>query len=160
MRSDGEGVEVMEKERSLVLIKPDAVDRGLIGRITARFEDKGLRLVALKLMHMDEKLAKTHYAAHTEKGFFDSLISYITSGPVVAMIWEGQNAIEIIRCLMGDTDPQQAKPGTVRGDMGVEITHNLVHGSDSPESAEREIDLFFDGDEIVTYERSVDRWFF
>ncbi len=132
-----------ETEQTFVMIKPDGVNRGLIGEIVSRLERKGLQLVDMKLMHINEELAKAHYQEHKDKPFFPELINYITSGPVIAMIWSGQGAIQTVRTLMGETDPQKALPGTIRGDFALDITHNLVHGSDSTDSAKREIDLFF-----------------
>jgi nucleoside-diphosphate kinase len=147
-------------EHTLVIIKPDAVQRGLIGKIVDRFERRGLRLVALKLMHIDRALAERHYAVHQGKPFYDSLIEYITSAPVVVMVWEGKDAIEVVRRTMGATNPTEAAPGTIRADFGLEIGRNLVHGSDAPETAEHEVSLFFDEDEILAYERDFDGWIF
>ncbi len=130
------------------MVKPDGVQRGLVGEIISRLERRGLRLVAAKVMHVDESLAKRHYEMHAEKPFFSSLIEYITSGPVVAMVWSGDKAIEAARSTMGATDPIEATPGTIRGDFGLDIEKNLVHGSDSEESAHREISLFFADDEL------------
>ena len=132
-------------DRTLILVKPDAFARGLTGEIIARFERKGLRIVALKQMQVDEDLARTHYAEHEGKPFFDGLVSFITSGPIVAMVLEGPNAIEAARQLIGSTNGIEAAPGSIRGDFALEVRRNLVHGSDSPESAEREIALFFGG---------------
>lgn len=130
-------------ERTLVIVKPDAVGRGLVGEVIGRIEQKKLRILALRLMTVDEELARGLYAEHSEKGFFDDLVSFITSGPVVAIVVEGEEAVAVVRALMGATDPKRAEPGTIRGDFGLEITQNLVHGADSPESAKRELDLFF-----------------
>ena len=135
-------------ERSLVLIKPDAMKRNLSGAIIARFEQRGLKPVGLKMLHMDEALAKRHYAVHEGKPFFIDLVKYITSTPIVAIVFEGENAIELIRKTMGATDPAKAEAGTIRKDFGIDIQHNSVHGSDSPESAEKEISLFFTKKEI------------
>lgn len=135
-------------ERSLVLIKPDAMKRHFAGAIINRFEQRGLVIVGMKLIHMDEGLARRHYAVHEGKSFFDGLIAYITSTPVVAIVFEGQNAIELIRKTMGVTDPAKAQKGTIRADFGVDIQNNAVHGSDSPENAAQEIALFFKKDEI------------
>jgi len=145
-------------DRTLVLLKPDAVQRALVGEILSRLERKGLRLAAMKLMVVGEELAHRHYAEHREKPFFQSLVGFITSGPVVAMVLEGDNAVQVVRDLMGKTNPQQAAPGTIRGDLGMSLEKNLIHGSDSPESARREIALFFSSEEIVDYRRDVDRW--
>ncbi|NLX90793.1 MAG: nucleoside-diphosphate kinase [Firmicutes bacterium] len=147
-------------EQTFSMIKPDAVQRNLIGEIIGRFEKKGLKLVALKLMRISKELAERHYAEHRGKPFFDDLVSFITSGPVVAMIWEGLNAIQVVRSMMGKTDPQEALPGTIRGDFGLFTGNNIVHGSDSPESAAREISLFFSQDEIVSYEKELDKWIY
>ena len=135
-------------ERSLVLIKPDAMPRRLAGTIISRLEGQGLKLVALKMLHLDKALAERHYAIHAAKPFFKDLISYITSTPIVAVVFEGEGAVEIIRKTMGVTDPAKAEPGTIRRDFGSDIQHNAVHGSDSVESAQKEIKLFFTEDEI------------
>ena len=145
-------------ERSLVLLKPDAVQRALVGELTSRLERRGLKIVGMKLMSIDKALAERHYEAHTDKPFFGGLVGFITSSPVVAIVVEGENAIEVVRTLMGATDPKDAAPGTVRGDYALAIGMNLMHGSDSLEAALREIDLFFDLGELVDYERSVDGW--
>ena len=133
----------MAVERTLVLIKPDAVARGLVGEVISRIEHKGLHIVAMELRTLDASTAKQHYAEHEGKAFFDSLVSFITSGPLVALLVEGEHAIGAMRAIMGPTDPVKAPPGTIRGDFGLEIEENLVHGSDSPESAAREVALFF-----------------
>jgi len=138
-------------ERSLVLIKPDAMQRGLAGTIITHLESRGLKLVALKMLHMDEALAKRHYAIHKNKPFFDSLVNYITSAPIIAAVFEGKKAVEVIRETMGATDPAKAKAGTIRGDFGLDIEHNTIHGSDSIETAEEEIKLFFTKEEILGY---------
>ncbi|MBA7677551.1 Nucleoside diphosphate kinase [subsurface metagenome] len=138
-------------ERSLVLIKPDAMQRGLVGTIIARLEKLGVKLVAMKMLHMDKALAQRHYDIHKDKPFFDNLVNYITSAPIIAIIFEGEKAIEVIRKMMGATDPAKAEAGTIRGDFGVNIEHNTVHGSDSTETATREIELFFSEDEIFDY---------
>ncbi|HHY75489.1 MAG TPA: nucleoside-diphosphate kinase [Firmicutes bacterium] len=145
-------------ERTLVLLKPDAVARGLCGEIVSRFEKKGLRLAAMKLMKVDEDLAKRHYAMHEGKPFFQSLIEYITALPIVAMVLEGPNAIATVRTIMGATDPAKAAPGTIRGDFGLDISNNLVHGSDSEESAKREIALFFKEEEILSWVRPQEKY--
>jgi nucleoside-diphosphate kinase len=130
-------------QRTLVVVKPDGVRRGLIGEVVTRLERKKLRIVAMKMMTIDDALARRHYAEHESKPFFGDLISFITSGPVVAMAVEGEEAVSVVRTLMGATDPKKADPGTLRGDFGLEVTENLVHGSDSTDSAERELKLFF-----------------
>ena len=135
-------------EKTLILLKPDAVQRAFIGTIIDRFERRGLKIIALKLMLMSDDLASSHYAVHKGKDFYDGLISYITSGPVVAMVLEGRDGISAARMTMGSTNPVAASPGTIRGDLGLEIGRNLVHGSDSKEDAQREIELFFTDDEI------------
>ncbi|HHU76498.1 MAG TPA: nucleoside-diphosphate kinase [Firmicutes bacterium] len=145
-------------EQTFSMIKPDAVQRNLVGEIIGRFEKKGLKLAALKLLSINKELAERHYAEHVGKPFFKDLVSFITSGPVVAMVWEGQNAIQVVRTMMGKTDPQEALPGTIRGDFGLFTGNNIVHGSDSPESASREINLFFSQDEIITYKKDLDSW--
>lgn len=147
-------------ERTLVIIKPDAVQRGLIGEIVTRFERRGMRIAALKLIHIDKALARRHYAIHEGKPFYDPLIRYITSSPVVVMVLEGNDAIEIVRRTMGATNPTEATPGTIRADFGLEIGRNLVHGSDGPETAAFEVPLFFTEDEILSYGRDTDRWIF
>ena len=147
-------------ERTLIIIKPDAVQRGLIGEIITRFERRGLRIAAMKLIHIDKALAERHYAIHKGKPFYDPLIQYITSSPVVVMALEGNDAIEIARRTMGATKPAEAAPGTIRADFGMEIGRNLVHGSDGPDTAAIEVPLFFPGEEIVSYVRDVDRWIF
>ncbi len=145
-------------EQTLVLIKPDGVQRGLIGQVVDRLERRGLKLVGMKLMQVDQELAHRHYGEHVDRPFFPGLVNFITSGPVVAMAWEANNAVEIVRNTMGPTNPANAAPGTIRGDLGVDIGRNLIHGSDSPESATRELSLFFNGDEILSYSRSNDNW--
>jgi nucleoside-diphosphate kinase len=145
-------------ERTLVLIKPDGVQRQLIGPIITRLEGRGLKIVALKLIQVSQDLARRHYAIHEGKPFFEPLISYITSAPVVAMVVEGPRAIEATRNTMGATNPVNATPGTIRADYALEIGRNLVHGSDGAETAAAEIALWFDEDEILTYQREVDRW--
>ena len=147
-------------ERTLVIIKPDAVQRGLIGEIITRFERRGLRLAGMKLIHIDESLAQRHYAIHKGKPFYEPLIRYITSSPVVVMVLEGNDAINIARRTMGATKPAEAAPGTIRADFGLEIGRNLVHGSDGPETAAFEVPLFFTEDELLSYERDTDRWIF
>jgi len=144
-------------ERTFVMIKPDGVQRSLIGDIIGRFERRGLKLVAMKFMHVPSSLAEAHYAVHKERPFYPGLIQYITSGPVVAIVLEGPNAIAAARATMGVTNPVNAQPGTIRADYGMEIGRNLVHGSDGPETAAFEIKLWF-GDDIPSWERSDDRW--
>ncbi len=145
-------------ERTLVLIKPDAVQRGLVGEIISRIERRGLKIIALKMIQMDRELAQKHYAIHKGKPFFERLVNYITSGPLIAAVFEGSRAVEIVRRTMGETDPANAAPGTIRGDLALEIGYNLIHGSDSPENAEKEIKLFFSEGELLSYEREVERW--
>jgi nucleoside-diphosphate kinase len=147
-------------ERTLIIIKPDGVQRGLIGPIISRLEARGLKIVAMKLMQISPDLARRHYAIHEGKPFFQKLISYITSAPVVVMVMEGTAAIEIVRKTLGATNPREAAPGTVRADYGLEIGRNLVHGSDGPETAAMEIPLFFQEEEILSYGRDADRWIF
>jgi len=145
-------------ERTLVIIKPDGVQRGLIGPIITRLERRGLRLVAMKLMQITPELASRHYSVHKGKPFYEPLVAFITSGPVVVAVIEGRNAIDVVRKTMGATNPAAAEPGTIRADFGLEIGRNLVHGSDGPDTAAFEIPLFFDDDEILSYERAVDGW--
>ncbi len=145
-------------ERSLVLIKPDAIQRGLAGEIISRIERKGLKLVAMKMLHMDKALAQRHYAVHKGKAFFDGLVNFITSSPIIAIVFQGENAVEIIRQMMGETDPAKAHSGTIRGDFGIDIGYNLIHGSDSLKNASEEIDLFFSEEEIFDYDREIDKW--
>ncbi|MFP7169407.1 nucleoside-diphosphate kinase [Terribacillus sp. 7520-G] len=140
-------------EKTFLMVKPDGVQRGLIGEIVTRFEKKGLKLLAGKMMVVSEEQAKTHYIEHESKPFFDSLISYITSGPVFAMVWEGKDAIKLTRSMIGATKPTEAAPGTIRGDYAVEMSRNLIHGSDSAESAEREIANMFEPNELIQYEQ-------
>ena len=147
-------------EKTFVMIKPDGVQRNLIGKIISRFEEKGLKIAALKLMRLDEKTAREHYKEHVNKPFFPGLLEYITSGPVVAMVLEGKNAVDEVRKMMGKTNPQEALPGTIRGDFGLEIGRNVIHGADSKESAQREISLYFSSDEILSYDKNVDVWLY
>ncbi|MFC1983396.1 nucleoside-diphosphate kinase [Chloroflexota bacterium] len=135
-------------EKSLVLIKPDAMQRGLAGAIITRLEKQGLKLAALKMLHLDKTLAQRHYAVHKDKPFFSSLVDYISSAPIVAAVFEGEGAIAAIRKTMGATDPAKAEAGTIRGDFGVDLEHNSIHGSDAVETAEKEIKLFFSEDDI------------
>ena len=145
-------------QRTLVLVKPDGVQRMLVGEIIRRLEGRGLRLLGLKLMQVTADLAGRHYAEHREKPFYPGLIAFITSGPVVAMVWEGREAVAVVRALMGTTDPLKASPGTIRGDLALDLGMNLIHGSDSPERAQAEISLFFNPGEILEYDRTIDRW--
>lgn len=147
-------------ERTLVLVKPDGVQRGLIGEVISRLERRGLRLVAAKFMQVDQKLAETHYAVHKGKPFYDGLIAYITSAPVMAMVWEGPNAIAAVRQTMGATRPTEAAPGTVRHDYALEVGRNLTHASDEPANAATEVALWFSAAELVDWKRDVDRWIF
>lgn len=148
----------MAVEKTFIMIKPDGVQRGLIGQVIQRFEQKGLQLIAAKLMHIPKELAEQHYAEHKEKPFFGELVDFITSGPVMAMVWQGENAIKVAREMMGKTNPAEAAPGTIRGDFGLQVSMNVIHGSDSPESAEREINLFFKQEELLEYSRDINRW--
>ena len=145
-------------ERTLVLVKPDGVQRGLIGEIIGRLEQRGLKLVGMKLMQVDDALARQHYGEHVDRPFFPGLVEFITSGPVVAMAWEADNAVEAVRNTMGQTNPTASPPGTIRGDLALDIGRNLVHGSDSPESAQRELALFFTSGDLLDYSRSNDPW--
>jgi nucleoside-diphosphate kinase len=145
-------------ERSLVLIKPDAIQRGLAGIIISRMERRGLKIVAMKMLQMDKALAQRHYAVHKGKPFFNDLVAFITSSPIIAAVFEGERAIEAIRQAMGTTDPAKAAPGSIRGDFGLDIQQNLVHGSDSAENAVQEINIFFKPEEILSYSRDIDKW--
>jgi len=138
-------------EKSLVLIKPDGMERGLAGTIISRLEQAGVKLVAMRMLHIDKELAQRHYAIHKDKPFFNDVINYITSSPIVAAVFEGENAIQVIRKTMGATDPAKAEAGTIRADFGLDIEHNTVHGSDSPETASVEIKLYFSEDEMFSY---------
>jgi nucleoside-diphosphate kinase len=145
-------------ERTLVIVKPDGVQRALVGEIIKRLEQRGLRIVGLRLQLIDQPLAETHYGEHRGKGFYDSLVSYITSGPSVTMVLEGPDAISVVRSTVGSTRPAEASPGTIRADYGLTVGRNLIHASDSPESAAREVVLFFGEGALPTYERDIDRW--
>jgi nucleoside-diphosphate kinase len=145
-------------ERTLVLVKPDAVQRLLVGRIVGRFEERGLKLIALKLVRVDRALAERHYAIHRAKPFFGQLVDFITSSPLVAAVFEGPNAIAVVRSMVGSTRPHEAAPGTIRGDFALETAQNLVHASDGAETAEAEVALWFRPEELVTYDRDIDRW--
>jgi len=145
-------------ERTFVLIKPDGVQRLLVGRILARFEERGLKVVGLKLMRVDRALAERHYAIHRGKPFFEGLLDFITSGPLVALALEGPNAIVIVRSMVGATRPHEAAPGSIRGDLAVETAQNLVHASDGPETAASELAMWFTPAELLAYDREIDRW--
>jgi nucleoside-diphosphate kinase len=145
-------------ERTLVLIKPDGVQRLLVGRILARYEERGLRIAGLKLMSVTRDLAERHYAVHSSKPFFGGLVEFITSGPLVAAVLEGPNAIAVVRAMNGATRPHESAPGTIRGDFALETAQNLVHASDSAETATAEIDLWFGSAELLDYDREIDRW--
>jgi nucleoside-diphosphate kinase len=145
-------------ERTLVLVKPDGVQRLLAGRIIARYEERGLKIVGLKLVHVDRELAERHYAVHKGKPFFEGLVEFITSGPLVALALEGPDAIAFVRTMNGATRPTEAVPGTIRGDLAVEMSQNLVHASDSAESAATELAIWFRADELLSYGREIDRW--
>ena len=145
-------------ETTLVLLKPDAVQRGLVGEIVNRLEKTGLKITGMKLMQVTQELANQHYGEHVGKPFFEGLVSFMTSGPIVAMAVQGNGAVAIVRKTMGATNPAESPPGTVRGDYGIDIGRNLVHGSDSVESAAREVDLFFEESELVDYSRATDPW--
>ncbi len=145
-------------QRTLLLVKPDGVQRQLVGRVLSRFEDRGLKLVGLKLVQVDRELAEEHYAVHREKPFFTGLVDFITSAPLVAAALEGPNAIAVVRAMNGATRPHEAAPGSIRGDFAVETAQNLVHASDSPENAAAELALWFKPEELLSYEREIDRW--
>lgn len=147
-------------ERTLIIIKPDAIQRHLAGQIISRFERKGLKLVAAKLMQIPEQLARQHYAAHKDKPFFEPAVKFMTSAPSFLMIWEAEGCIDMVRRMLGSTFGYEAQPGTIRGDFGCSQRYNLVHGSDSPESAQNEIKLFFEPDEIADYELSDASWLY
>jgi nucleoside-diphosphate kinase len=147
-----------ELQRTLLLVKPDGVQRQLVGRVITRFEERGLKIVGLKLVHVDRSLAEEHYAVHREKPFFRGLVDFITSGPLVAAVLEGPNAIAVVRAMNGATRPHEAAPGSIRGDLAVETAQNLVHASDSPENAAAELALWFRNEELISYEREIDRW--
>ena len=144
--------------RTLVLLKPDAVQRSLVGEVTARLERRGLKIVGMKLMQVSDDLARKHYSEHDGKPFFRGLVQFITSCPIVAMVLDGENAVQLVRATVGSTNPADSAPGSIRGDYGMTVGMNLVHGSDSDESAKREIDLFFSPNEILSYERGIDQW--
>lgn len=148
----------MALERTFIMVKPDGVQRNLIGEITTRFEKKGFKLVGAKLMSVGQALAEEHYGEHKERPFFGELVGFITSSPVFAMVWEGDNVIATARTMMGKTNPADAAPGTIRGDFGVSVGMNIIHGSDSAESAQREINLWFKEEELTSYEKTVNKW--
>ena len=145
-------------ERTLVLVKPDAIQRGLAGEVISRLERRGLKIVAMKMLQMDKALAGRHYSVHQGKPFYDSLVDFITSCPIIAAVFEGTNAVQVVRKSMGETDPVKSPAGSIRGDLAIEVQHNLIHGSDSVENAAKEIALFFSPKEIQSYSRDVDRW--
>ena len=147
-------------ERTFVIVKPDGVQRGLVGEIIARLERRGLRLVGAKFMAVSQELAETHYGIHKGKPFYDGLIEYITSAPVMAMVWEGSNAVAAVRQTMGATRPTEAAPGSVRHDFGLEVGRNITHASDSVENGKLETELWFKAEELVEWQRDVDRWIF
>ncbi|MED4728036.1 Nucleoside diphosphate kinase [compost metagenome] len=148
----------MAKQRTFIMAKPDAVQRNLIGDIMQRFERKGFHLIGAKLMNVPRELAEEHYAEHKEKPFFGELVDFITSGAVFAMVWEGENVIATARNMMGKTNPAEAAPGTIRGDFGISMGMNIIHGSDAPETAEREIALWFNNNELHVYEKTINKW--
>lgn len=150
----------MEVERTYLMVKPDGVQRNLAGEIISRFEKRGFKIIGLKMFTIPKELAEKHYGEHVGKPFFASLVDYISSGPVVAMVIEGKNAISAARDMMGATDPLKAAPGTIRNTFGIDLGRNVIHGSDSPTSAAREIGLFFKDEELVTYDRGVDLWIY
>lgn len=145
-------------EKTFLMVKPDGVQRQLIGEIVSRFESKGLQLVGAKLMTIPVSLAEQHYGEHKGKPFYDDLVDFITSGPVFAMVWQGENVVELTRKMMGKTNPKDAEPGTIRGDYCMYVSKNIIHGSDSPESADREISLFFNESELVDYKKTINSW--
>lgn len=145
-------------EKTFLMVKPDGVQRNLIGEIVQRFEKKGFQLAGAKLMNISQELAEKHYGEHSDKPFFGELVGFITSGPVFAMVWQGENVIKVAREMMGKTNPVDAAPGTIRGDYAVQVGMNIIHGSDSPESAEREINLFFNQEELVEYSKDINKW--
>jgi nucleoside-diphosphate kinase len=150
----------MPKQRTLVIVKPDGVQRGLVGPILTRLEARGLKIVGLKLLQVSQDLAATHYAEHLGKPFYEGLLSYITSGPVIVACVEGTSAVQMVRNTVGATNPLNAAPGTIRGDLALDIGRNLIHASDAPETADRELALWFKPEELATYSREVDRWVF
>lgn len=147
-------------EKTYVMVKPDGVQRNLTGEIIAKFEKRGLKLVGLKLMQISQETAAKHYAEHVGKPFYNGLIAYITSGPVVAMVWEGKDAVKVARQTIGATNPQNADPGSIRGMYAIDLGRNVIHGADSPESAQREIGLYFKTDELLSYDKPADTWLY
>ncbi len=147
-------------DRTFVMVKPDGVQRGLVGEIVARFERRGLKLAAMKMLTVSDELAKKHYAEHSAKPFFPNLVSFVRSGPVVAMVIEGKDAVPIVRSMLGATSPKSSSPGTIRGDFALDMGRNVIHASDSPDSAKREISLYFDNSEITTYKRIDEQWLY
>ncbi len=147
-------------DRTFVMVKPDGVQRGLVGDIVARFERRGLKLTAMKMLTVSDKLAREHYAEHAAKPFFPNLVSFIRSGPVVAMVVEGKNVVPVVRSMVGATNPQNSSPGTIRGDFALDTGRNIIHASDSPDSAKREISLYFDNSEIASYKRIDEQWLY
>ncbi|GIN85663.1 nucleoside diphosphate kinase [Heyndrickxia sporothermodurans] len=147
-------------EKTFLMVKPDGVQRELIGEIVSRFEKKGFQLVGAKLMNVSKETAEKHYAEHKERPFFGELVDFITSSPVFAMVWQGENVIATARQMMGSTNPKDAAPGTIRGDFGVTVGKNIIHGSDSPESAVREIGIFFKEEELVEYSKLINNWIY
>jgi nucleoside-diphosphate kinase len=148
------------RDRTFFMIKPDGVQKGLVGDVLQRVEQKGFKIVAMKMLSISNEMAQEHYNEHISKPFFDDLVGFITSGPVVAMVVEGENAVEGIRTMMGKTDPKASAPGTIRGDFGIHLSRNVVHGSDSPSSAEREISIFFRSEEMMEYTRIDEMWLY
>ena len=147
-------------DKTFLMVKPDGVERQLIGDIVSRFEKKGLQLVGAKLMSIPKEVAETHYGEHKEKPFFGELVDFITSGPVFAMVWQGEQVVEVTRQIIGKTNPKEALPGTIRGDYGLTVGKNIIHGSDSPESAEREINLFFKQEELISWDQTISSWIY
>ncbi|MBD3858653.1 nucleoside-diphosphate kinase [Bacillus sp. 28A-2] len=145
-------------DKTFLMVKPDGVERQLIGEIVSRFEKKGLQLVGAKLMSIPKEVAETHYGEHKEKPFFGELVDFITSGPVFAMVWQGEQVVDVTRQIIGKTNPKEALPGTIRGDYGLTVGKNIIHGSDSPESAEREISLFFKQEELTNWDQTISSW--
>ncbi|MGK9387987.1 nucleoside-diphosphate kinase [Bacillus sp. RK1064] len=147
-------------DKTFLMVKPDGVERQLIGEIVSRFEKKGLQLVGAKLMSIPKEVAETHYGEHKEKPFFGELVDFITSGPLFAMVWQGEQVVDVTRQIIGKTNPKEALPGTIRGDYGLTVGKNIIHGSDSPESAEREINLFFKQEELTSWDQTISSWIY
>ncbi|WMT27427.1 nucleoside-diphosphate kinase [Bacillus aerius] len=147
-------------DKTFLMVKPDGVERQLIGEIVSIFEKKGLQLVGAKLMSIPKEVAETHYGEHKEKPFFGELVDFITSGPVFAMVWQGEQVVDVTRQIIGKTNPKEALPGTIRGDYGLTVGKNIIHGSDSPESAEREINLFFKQEELTNWDQTISSWIY